>query len=634
MNSLRLYLPLVLAILVGFSLRLHHLESVPLRGDEAFSVLYWADLPVVESLTQIAHGEPHTPLVYLVARIWRHILGGIESVFALRMLSVLGNLLGVAAMCALGWRLSGARSVGLVAALMWALHPFEIWHSQEFRNYGYWAGMSATTLWLGLRLIDRDRKADWILYGAAACFTTLTIYTEPFSMIALACFAIIERRRDRRFLRRLLLLQALIGLMLVTGFALIQVLPGFASSYPGLVQAFSLTDYFARFVPVLVFGTTIPFNMSQVGYALSLVIAIAGVILLLACRRQFRFVALTAVMPLLLLGMVSSHYNLFHPRYVLSSAPAFILALALGGFGLAAYLKRLVRLRQGALALLILSPWFALALATAHAHFNDPTFRRAPAWDELGNFLSSRVKKNDLVIQLSVDPAFGYYYEAAAPELALPVHSAQPVGEIEAELERLRGSYDSVYVVSREQAGWANAGVVEGWMNDRLQEVLRTDTSGLPVRQYMDWTVRQPFDREIVKFGDAVALLGHELFPRLLPTGELLLWIYWKPLARTEHSLKSFVHVYGAVNPATGSALWSQADHYPQQGRLDSRSWTRGGVYRDVYYLPAQDLAAGEYQISIGWYDPIGGARLSLPGGADTYALDTWQISASAAAEP
>ena len=128
------------AILLASSLRLHRLESVPLRGDEAFSVLYWADLPVAKSLTQIAHGEPHTPLVYLVARIWRHILGGIESVFALRMLSVLGNLLGVSAMYALGWRLSGARSVGMVAALMWALHPFEIWHSQEFRNYGYWAG--------------------------------------------------------------------------------------------------------------------------------------------------------------------------------------------------------------------------------------------------------------------------------------------------------------------------------------------------------------------------------------------------------------------------------------------------------------------------------------------------------------
>lgn len=634
MSSLRLCLPLVLAILLGFSLRLHQLESVPLRGDEAFSVLYWADLPVQESLTQIAHGEPHTPLVYLVARIWRHIVGGIDSVFSLRMLSVLGNLLGVSAIYALGARLSGMRSVGLVAALMFALHPFEIWHSQEFRNYGYWGGMSAATLWLGLRLIDRARKVDWILYAAAACFTTLTIYTEPFSMIALACFAIVERRRDRRFLWRLLLLQSGIGALLVIGFALIQVLPGFATSYPGLVQAFSTTDYFTRFVPVLVLGTTIPFDMSALGIALSLVVALALVILFCSCKRQFRFVALTAVMPLLLLGLVSSHYNLFHPRYVLSAAPAFILALALGGFALAARLRRFIPLRPGALALLILSPWLVLASATLHAHFNDPAFRRAPAWDELGSFLNARVREKDLVIQLSVDPAFGYYYEGAAPEMALPVHSAQPVGEIEAELERRRGSFDSVYVVSREQAGWANAGAVAAWMNHNLQEVLLTDTGGLPVRQYMEWTVRQQFDGEIARFGDAVALLGHELAPDPLPTGELLLWIYWKPLSPTARSLKSFVHVYDAVNPATGSALWSQDDQYPQEGRLDSTSWDAGGVYRDVYYLPTHDLADGDYQISVGWYDPLSGARLSLDLSSDTYVIEFFHFSAMASAEP
>ena len=633
MSSLRLYLPLLLAILLGFFLRLHNLESVPLRGDEAFSVLYWADLPVSESLTRIAHGEPHTPLVYLVARIWRHIVGGIDSVFALRLLSALGNLLGVAAMYALGARLSGVKSIGLVAAWMFALHPFEIWHSQEFRNYGYWAGMSATTLWLGLRLIERGGRLDWFLYGLAACFTTLTIYTEPFSLIALACFAIIERRGDRRFLRRLLLLQAGIGSLLVIGFALIQVLPGFATSYPGLVQAFSLTDYLTRFVPALVLGTTIPFDMSAVGLALSLAVAVAGFVLFRLCKRQFRFVALAALMPLLLLGLVSSHYNLFHPRYVLSAAPAFVLALALGSFGLAAELRRFIPLRRGALGLLLLAPWFVLALATLQAHYNDPAFRRAPAWDELGSFLNARVEERDLVIQLSVDPAFGYYYRAAAPELALPVHSAQPVEAIEAELERLRGSYDSVYVVAREQAGWANAGAVEAWMNDQLQEVLLTDTSGLPVRQYMDWTIRQPFEREIAAFGDAVALLGHELAPDPLPTGELLLWIYWKPLARTEHSLKSFVHVYGAVKPATGSALWSQDDQYPQEGRLDSMGWNAGRAYRDVYYLPTDGLADGEYQISVGWYDAASGARLSLAGGGDSYTLDSVQIAAATGTE-
>ena len=40
--------------------------------------------------------------------------------------------------------------------------------------------------------------------------------------------------------------------------------------------------------------------------------------------------------------------------------------------------------------------------------------------------------------------------------------------------------------------------------------------------------------------------------------------------------------------------------------------WNAGRAYRDVYYLPTDDLADGEYQISVGWYDAASGARLSL----------------------
>ena len=70
--------PLVAIVLLGFGLRTHDLQAVPLRGDEAFSVLYWADTPLSISLTEIAHGEPHTPLVYAVGRLWNLVVGGID----------------------------------------------------------------------------------------------------------------------------------------------------------------------------------------------------------------------------------------------------------------------------------------------------------------------------------------------------------------------------------------------------------------------------------------------------------------------------------------------------------------------------------------------------------------------------
>ncbi|MCY3832169.1 MAG: glycosyltransferase family 39 protein [Chloroflexi bacterium] len=627
MSSLRARSLIIAVVLLGFSLRVYDLQAMPLRGDEAFSVLYWADLPVVESLSQIAPGEPHTPLVYALARLWRHFIGGIDSVFALRYLSVLGNILGLPAIFALGWRLTGRARVGLLAALTWALHPFEIWHSQEFRNYGYWAGMSVTALWLGLRLIESRRLSDWLAYACVAVFSTLTIYTEPFTTLAFACFAVYEWRRDLRSLRRLLLLQAGIGLLLIAGFVAVQVLPGFAASYPGLAPAFAPSDYITRFLPALVFGTSVPLDQTHMGIVLSLALATAGLAVWRSSKRQFRFIALTGALPLLLLGLVSSRYNLFHPRYVLSAVPAFLLAIALGSHAIAGAARRFLGLNQGLGALLILSPWLAVALVTLNAYYHDPAYRRAPAWDELGSFLSSRVDEKDLVIQLAVDPAFGYYYRAPAPEMALPVHSTQPAEEIASALEGLRGSYDSVYVVAREQAGWANAGVVDGWMQDHLQQVMRTDASGLPIRQFMEWTVDDAWGTERTVFEGLVALVSYEFFEEPLPTGELLLWVYWKPLAKTASRLKSFVHVYGDMNPRAGTNLWTQDDQFPQRGRLNSTTWDAGQVFRDVYYLPTESMTPGEYQLRVGWYYPDRGQRLLQVDGSDVFALDTFHYA-------
>ncbi len=628
MPLLRPYGLVVTIILVGFGLRIHNLQATPLRGDEAFSVLYWADTPLRVSLSEIAHGEPHTPLVYAIGRLWNHLIGGIDSVFALRYLSALGNILGAPAMIALAWRLCGRLDLALLAGLMWAAHPFEIWHSQEFRNYAYWGGISAVALWLGLRLIDKARQADWYLYAAVAGFAVLTIYTEWFSTVALAVFAMLHRWRDWRFLRRLFVIQLGMAAMLIAGLLLIQVRQGFMSSYPGLVQSFDAADYIVRFVPYLASGSTIPLDLTGVGFGLSLALVIAAYLVYRQSRRAFSFAVLTAAVPLLLLGLVSQRYNLFHPRYVLSATPGFILLLAIGSSQVAQALARRIRAARGLLTLAVALPWFALALLTLDAYFNNPVFRKAPAWDELGEFLNSRVEDSDLVIQLAVDPAFGYYYNGAARDIGLPIMPDQPAADISAALERLSSEYDSIYVVAREQAGWANTGVVVEWMRANMQEVLHTDASGLPIRQYQHWSVSDAPLGELARFDGIVALLGYDSCNDPLPSGELLLRVYWRPLAQSLQPLKSFVHVYGPEAGAAGRGLRTQDDQYPQEGRLDATTWAHKGVFREVYYLPVSSLDEGRYEILIGWYEPDSGERLLLADGTDSFALCAFEIAA------
>ena len=145
------------------------------------------------------------------------------------------------------------------------------------------------------------------------------------------------------------------------------------------------------------------------------------------------------VLPLLFVGLASLGRDVFNPRYVLNTVPAFMLLLIAGGCVAADFAHKALRANRAVWGIALLSPWVALAAMALHAYYTDPAFVKAPAWDELGEFLSRRVEEDDLVIQLSVDPAFAYYYDGAAPELALPAHPAQTADEIAAVLEKPGG---------------------------------------------------------------------------------------------------------------------------------------------------------------------------------------------------
>ncbi|MCY4019848.1 MAG: hypothetical protein OXG39_10620 [Chloroflexi bacterium] len=612
---------LILIIWLGFALRLHELASVPLRGDEAFSALNWANIPLHQSLTEIAALEPHPPLAYALFRLWRLLIGGIDSPFTLRLLSVLGNLIGVSGAYALAFRLSGKRIGGIAAALVWGIHPYEIWHSQDFRNYAVWAGLSVTSLWLGLRLIDRPLMRNWLLYALMAITSALMFYTEVFISIALVFVAICWKKSDRRFLSRFFFLQGIVLSSALLAFLILQAGLLASGAYPGNLESLYVPDFLFRFLPVLTLGETVPGSPRWLWIALALAFALFTFIVAKGSRREIQFIAAIVLVPFLLLGVLALRVNIFHPRYVLGTVPAFVLLISLGSARLAVWIAKATGARQGYVIILLLAPWVFLSTWSLHAYYNDAAFRKSPAWDELGDFLNSRVTSDDLVIQLSADAAFGYYYRGPAADRALPSGPLQSANSIIDELEAARTRYDSIYVVSNAIPSWRNARVVEDWMRENMQPVMLSDASGLAIRQYMEWAVLEAAATPLTSFGGAVDLLEYRFFDDPLPTGELLLRVYWRPLAITAKSLKSFVHVYGDANPETGSILWTQDDQFPQSGRVDSSSWAPGEVFRDVYYLPAQTLQDGSYELRLGWYEPVSGDRLLTDAGSDSFLL-------------
>jgi hypothetical protein len=84
--------------------------------------------------------------------------------------------------------------------------------------------------------------------------------------------------------------------------------------------------------------------------------------------------------------------------------------------------------------------------------------------------------------------------------------------------------------------------------------------------------------------------------------------------------LKAFLHLIGAVNPARGTPLWSQDDHFPQNMRISTDSWSAGEIYRDVFKLPVAEVPPGHYTLNIGLYDPDTGQRILTDTG-DSYEI-------------
>lgn len=603
-------LALVGIILLGFALRLFHLNTVPLRGDEAFTVIHWMREPLAQTLANIATVDPQAPLSYVLYRGWALVFGTNENV--VRFLPALISLLGVPAIYALGHRLRGTR-LGLLAALAWAVNPYQIWHAQDARSYAVWAALSLIALWLALRALDKRRRIDWLLYVIAGTLAAYVYYLELFIILALNLYVFAVHWRARRLLTRWIGAEVAIGLLLAPWYLQPRLL--FGSGYGGTAGQFDPPQLLTRFIPTLTFGIIDrlpPGAASALAATLGVALLIGLVIWWRRNRQQALLVGLVGLLPLLLLGIVSTRLNVFEPRYVLGAAPAYALIECVLVLSLRPALLRAIS--GGAIivvSLLFLGNYYFL-----------PDYAKANDWRALAAYLSDNVQPGDWVTQAAADMSFVFYCQeyavAATCDDQLPANPDQPDEEIEQLMAERAERNAAVWYVAQ-PPNWQNAHVAEDWLVANMQPVRSTSVGGLRVLEYKPWDVAsaeiQP--EPLATFDDAVQLVGAQT--SLEPTDSLAVLLYWRPLAETDTPLKIFLHLRG------GDQIVSQDDQFPQDGRIDTTSWGAAAIYRDVYTLPLDGIPAGDYALVAGFYDPETNRRLAV-GDGDSFTIQTIHV--------
>lgn len=167
---------LAAVLVLALSLRVELLPVRTLWHDEAYS-LEVAQRPVAYIWANLPRDDPHPPGYYLMLHLWTRAFG--KDLTTARTLSLLWGLGAVLLTWGFGRRLGGP-AVGIAAAVLVALNPFQIYNSNEIRMYAPLTAVSVLSTWALVRAEERDRAVDWILYGTAvAGMLYLSYYAGP-----------------------------------------------------------------------------------------------------------------------------------------------------------------------------------------------------------------------------------------------------------------------------------------------------------------------------------------------------------------------------------------------------------------------------------------------------------------------
>ncbi|MBN1563639.1 MAG: glycosyltransferase family 39 protein [Anaerolineae bacterium] len=600
---------ILLTTLLGlaFGLRVFRLDAVPLRGDEAFAVRVWADSPATV-LRDWFDREPHPLGTFLGFWAWQNVAG--DSEFAMRYLALLGNLIGVAAVAALAKRLLRSQSAALwiapIAALLWAINPFLIWHAQDVRNYAIWAGLSPLALWLFLRAADSNRPRDWTLYALAELIALYTFFLEAFFVIVQAMYLMsLQNHCKRQTITRALFVWAVIGILLIPWFIQIYLLSG--SGYEGTTKASDPPQLITWFIPVLFGGEDLHAPWDTIITALWF--GFFALTLWIGITRRDRvrlFLVAWLIVPMLMLLIVGSRMAVFHPRYLIALTPALLFVIISG----------LIRITQQPISpspglerrsggevivriAALLIPLIGVTTLPAYYRGDHP---KAANWPALATYLTTRARATDEIIGPNPDPALGYYYRGGAHEFGLI-----PDVDISAQLRSELNFYDTFWLIGRDPDA-------EQFLHDNTQFISFDEIPGFPIMQFRTWDV-DPDEMQVetaIMFGNIVHLRGYTVQGPDSAIHAITVLLYWEPIRQTDTEYKVFVHLVGPPHPGP---LWDQDDARPMDGFASTRQWEIGTLYRDPYHLlapPSTDLAPGTYTIQVGFYDPATSDRLPV----------------------
>lgn len=609
-----LYLGAAIALAwLAFALRVYSLDGQSLWYDEGFSI--WL---ASQDLFSITYGDFNPPLHLYLLHFWMEWAG--QSELAARFLSVIFSTFTVLATIRLGTRLFD-RATGLVAGLIIAVAPLQLWYAQEVRMY---AMVGALCLLASVALYEAlaGRRSVWPIYVVATIAAVYTHYYAWMIVIAHTVFVVwwAARTWGRRVVRRAHLMGAVadrytwpgpprplflwIVSQLLLLLAVVPWLPLLRDHYRSQMLSYWPGTLSLRWVAERVFtmfsvGEATADGAQLVTLVFLTLIGVGVVGSVLRDRRSLDGVVFTMaylIIPVLLLYLVIRDRPKFGSRYVLMAAPAFYLLAAAG--------LRVLWPRRGDLAIwrpigIVVAGAALIAILGMSYHvdqriYSDPTYARDD-FRSLAGYLEEHVGEDEAVLLLSGHsfPVFDYYYDQdnwfPIPQETSPSPSViDPVTlDIAEELDRLSANYSALWVVLwQDEVADPNGTVLA--LLDREAEALPIDAEfhDVGLRHYrlspdslFAADVQHPLG---VSPSSEIRLAGYDLLsdPAAADAGVDLL-LYWQALAPTDRNYKVSLRLLDSQG-----VVWASSDAQLAGFWYPTYRWVPGDVVLGRHRIP------------------------------------------------
>ena len=611
---------ILLILALALALRVYRLGEQELRGDEAFGYFFslrpYAD--IMRATLRLR--EPHPVASYFVQHTWLEWVG--HSEYALRFLSAWCGVAATALIYRLGRRLALGWPASLAGAMLLAISPYAIWHSQDARMYTMSLALTLASTILAISVWQGGETRAGIAYVAVSWLALHTHYFAAFVVLAQnLAWLLLYGKGLRSVLRRgrtldrggppALWIVSQVVLALLYGpwlFAAWSTL----TTYPGAADSPSFAAMGYRSLSVFAVGEAVP-AAQRLGWAsLAACGALAGAASLAraggAGRHALVVLASYWLIPLLTTWASARSRPLFNERYLIAAAPPFYLLLAVA---ILSNVRSRGFLRQAlgigcALALL------AGAGLSLHRAYADPAFSKTIGWRELATTMqrltAGMSRAQTRLVDNAPDPTL-WYYTGPAPHLTLPPAAQDRAASQRAVSELVAADVRHVILARKGSTGWDALDIAPTTLAEAYTLIMETPVRGWMVQVY----VRPPATLAPVgaRFADGVMLAAAATEPMALsPGGVVAVHLRWEGRAEAlAGSEKVFLHL------VDGEGKLVAQDDQPLGREM-------GAVRSYGIRLPA-GLAPGRYRLLAGLYDPDrpGAPRLLTEQGQDSVLL-------------